>query len=68
MTKPSYRSLVGLIVFLIGLLIYVGGVAWLAEIIGDMHMLLEILFYFIAGVLWIIPARSLMKWMTKDAQ
>ncbi|MGD8325848.1 MAG: DUF2842 domain-containing protein [Sphingomonadales bacterium] len=66
MTRPSPRSLIGLIIFLVGLALYVGAVAWLADFLGDMPMFLEILFYAIAGIAWIVPVRSLMKWMTKE--
>lgn len=68
MIRPSIRSLFGLIILLIGLLVYVGGVAWAAEELGTLPFLVEILFYAIAGVLWIIPVRYLMKWMTKAEQ
>lgn len=67
MTRPNPRSLIGLIIFLVGLAFYVGVVAWLAEFLGDMPMVLEILFYAVAGIAWIFPARGLMKWMTKDS-
>lgn len=66
MTRPSPRSLIGLVIFLIGLAFYVGAVGWLAEFLGDMPTVLEIFFYAVAGIAWIFPARSLMKWMTKE--
>lgn len=65
-TRPNPKSLIGLFILLIGLGLYAGLIGWLSQAIGEMHFALELLFYAIAGIIWIIPARWLMRWMTKE--
>ena len=66
-TRPSPRSLIGLLILLVSLAIYAGLIGWLSQMIGEMHSLLELLFYAIAGIIWIIPARWLMQWITRQS-
>ena len=66
-TRPSPRSLIGLLILLVSLAIYAGLIGWLSQMIGEMHSLLELLFYASAGIIWIIPARWLMQWITRQS-
>lgn len=65
MSKPNPRNLIGLIILIIGLVLYAGFIGWLAEVIGEMPLAIELVYYVIAGIVWIFPVRHLMKWMTR---
>ena len=61
--NPSGRTLAG--VFLILLLIAVWSVlvVTVAGRIGGWPVLLQILFYLVAGTIWILPLKPLIRWM-----
>ncbi|MBK5921643.1 hypothetical protein CCR80_11440 [Rhodothalassium salexigens] len=61
--RPNNRNLVGMLALVLGLTIYAGIVAWLAEWIGAMPLLIEVLFYLILGTAWLWPAGRLLRWM-----
>jgi predicted membrane channel-forming protein YqfA (hemolysin III family) len=63
--NPSWRSLAG--IFLILLLI----VAWSAVVvaaygrIADAHWALQAVFFIVAGTVWVLPLKPLIRWMGK---
>ncbi|MFZ5609176.1 MAG: DUF2842 domain-containing protein [Pseudomonadota bacterium] len=65
MTRPSLRNLMGLAILLAGLAFYAGAVVWLAALLGTLPWFVEVLFYAVAGLAWLIPARALLQWMTR---
>jgi hypothetical protein len=60
------RKLVGVIVLLVWLFVYVllaVGIA--ARLLPGAHWAVELLFYAVAGVAWVLPARGLISWMSR---
>ncbi|MEO0411645.1 MAG: DUF2842 domain-containing protein [Pseudomonadota bacterium] len=60
---PNSRNLVGTLALLLGLGIYALIVAELSVRIGDLPFIVEVVFYIIAGLIWLWPARALVRWM-----
>ena len=60
------RKLVGTVVLLVFLVLY----AWLAAAIGsgritEAHGLVQLAYFLVAGLLWVIPAGILIRWMQR---
>ncbi len=61
--SARWRKLVGLIVGLVGLVIYALAAVLLGGWIGQFSHGLELAWYVLAGVLWVPPAGRLVRWM-----
>ncbi|MEQ1547952.1 MAG: DUF2842 domain-containing protein [Chakrabartia sp.] len=61
--NPSYRKPVGMLLILAIIALWAVLIASLASIVGQWHVLLQGLFYMIAGIAWIFPVRPLLSWM-----
>ena len=61
------RILVGTVILLLGLVIYGAIAAMVAVRFLSQNPLVEIAFYAIAGVVWILPAAWLTRWMQAAA-
>ena len=61
--KPSSRSLIGMFVLILGLTLYAFAAAAIGDIIEPWPLAIEMIFYLIAGILWIIPAKRILEWM-----
>lgn len=61
MTPPPKRTF-AMFVLIVGLVFYAAGVVSLASAFLPMHWSLELLFYAVAGVAWVLPAGLLLKW------
>jgi len=57
------RKLVGLIVGLIGLVVYAFAAVLLGDWLGQFNRIVELVWYVLAGVLWVPPAGRLVHWM-----
>lgn len=57
--SASTRRLLGMIILILGLVIYCGLVVALAVRILPINGFVDFLFYLVAGILWIFPARWL---------
>lgn len=60
--SPRSRKAVGLVALLTALMIYAGAVVALADLVPD-HWLVDLLFFTVAGLLWVFPAARLIRWM-----
>ena len=61
-----YRKLVGLFILLAFLFAYMVVASWIgATYVNELGGLLGFFYYFFAGILWIIPAGALIRWMQK---
>lgn len=63
--KPRGKNLVGVAILLFGLAIYAVAAAAVGDLIADWWVAVQILYYLIAGIVWIFPARKLFVWMAK---
>jgi Protein of unknown function (DUF2842) len=60
------RKLVGTVVLIVFLVFY----AWMAMAIGsgritEAHGLVQLVYFLVAGLLWVIPAGFLIRWMQR---
>ncbi len=61
---PRIRKLVGTILLLIVLAIYSLAVMLVASVlVTDGNKIVEMVFYAVAGLAWVLPAGYLIKWM-----
>ncbi|NVJ70946.1 MAG: DUF2842 domain-containing protein [Alphaproteobacteria bacterium] len=61
--KPSSRSAIGMLILIFGLTAYVFLAAVVGEFLGDMSLVIQTIYYLIAGLLWIWPVKKLIYWM-----
>ena len=62
---PMSRLAIALSVGLLGMLLYVGAVVALADWVLQSHWLLELAYFLLAGIAWVVPARALMFWAAR---
>jgi Protein of unknown function (DUF2842) len=63
MQTPSWRKPVGMLGILAYVTLWAVGIASLSAIVGDWHVLIQAVFYLIAGIIWIMPLKPVLKWM-----
>lgn len=61
--RPKWRNGAGIGAILLLIILWSALVATLAPWIGQLHLLLQVVFYLVAGTAWIIPVRPLLTWM-----
>lgn len=61
------RILVGIVVLIIGLILYAAAVAVIARRWLPAETFVDMAFYAIAGIAWILPAALLTRWMNRAA-
>ncbi len=70
-TRPSHRSITGMLILIFGLSAYAFGVAAVGELIIDWSIAIQSIYYLIFGIIWIWPVKWLLKWMAaayKDSE
>ena len=60
--KPKWRNAVGMALILLLIAAWSVLVATLAPYVARLPFLVEMLFYVVAGIAWIIPVRPLLIW------
>ena len=61
------KKLIGTMIIPIWLILFIGIIATLAEIIlPNLNGFYVFLFYFIGGLIWIIPVLPIIAWMQKE--
>ena len=60
--KPKWRNAVGMALILLLIATWSVLVASLAPYVARLPFLVEMLFYVVAGIAWIIPVRPLLRW------
>lgn len=63
MIKPSWRKPAGIFAILALIAIWAGLVASLSGYVGKWPIMVQSIFYLIAGLLWILPLKPLLRWM-----
>lgn len=61
--KPSWRKPVGILGMLAALAVYTIVVVTLLEPIQRLPVLVQLIVYLIAGIVWILPMGRVMQWM-----
>jgi hypothetical protein len=62
-TEPTWRIPFGVLLLLVGLVLYALGVAWLSQWIGPMPIWAQTVVYLVLGVVWILPLKPFLAWM-----
>ncbi len=62
MIEPSGRKLAGISAILLLIVVWAALVASLAQFVGHWPVLVQTLFYLVAGIAWIAPLRPLLRW------
>lgn len=63
METPSWRKPVGTLAILAYMAVWAVCVASLSEYVGTWPVLVQAVFYLIAGIIWIFPLKPVLKWM-----
>ncbi|MGC6330366.1 DUF2842 domain-containing protein [Rhizorhabdus sp. FW153] len=63
MNEPSWRKPTGIFLILLLILVWAVIVATASSWIGEQHMLVQLLIYVVAGIVWIVPLKPLLAWM-----
>ena len=63
MIEPSGRKLAGIAAILALIAIWALLIASLAHVVGDWPVLVQGVFYLVAGIIWIVPLKPLLRWM-----
>jgi uncharacterized membrane protein YuzA (DUF378 family) len=61
--EPSWRKPAGIFAILALITIWAGLVASLAGEVGTWPILVQAIFYLVAGIAWVIPLKPLLRWM-----
>ena len=61
--KPKWRNGAGIAAIIALIVLWSVGVATLAPWISQLPLLLQVPFYLVAGLAWIVPVRPLLSWM-----
>ena len=63
MIEPSWRKPAGIFLILVLIAGWAVGVASLSSTVGQWPVLVQALFYLLAGLAWILPLKPLLAWM-----
>ena len=61
--QPSGRTLAGILLILLLIVLWAGFVASLASFVGRWPVLVQAPFYLFMGIAWIIPLKPLVRWI-----
>lgn len=60
---PSWRKPAGMLIILLLILLWCVAIASLSGTIGRWHGAVQLLFYVVTGIVWIVPLKPLLRWM-----
>ena len=63
MSEPSWRKPAGVFAILALIAIWAALIVSLSDEVGRWPVLLQAVFYLIAGIVWILPLKPLLRWM-----
>lgn len=66
MKEPLMRKIIAMLILLVYMAFAIFVFATLGSWMTDLHGLIQMAFYILAGVLWILPIRQLFRWMNAD--
>jgi hypothetical protein len=65
--KPKWRNAAGMAMILLLIILWSIGVATLAPWISALPLAVQVVFYLVAGLAWIIPVKPLLNWTATGA-
>jgi membrane protein implicated in regulation of membrane protease activity len=63
MSEPSWRKPTGIFAILALIAIWAAVIVSLSAEVGRWPVLLQAIFYLVAGIAWILPLKPLLRWM-----
>ena len=63
MNEPSWRKPAGIFAILALITVWAVLVASLSTLVGEWPVLIQTIFYLVAGIAWILPLKPLLRWM-----
>lgn len=63
MTQPSWRKPAGIFGIMAFVILWAVLVASLSRIVGTWPIIVQALFYLVAGIVWILPLKPVLRWM-----
>lgn len=63
MSEPSWRKPAGIFGILAYIAVWAIIVASLSGVVGGWPILIQAIFYLVAGIIWIAPLKPVLKWM-----
>ena len=63
MTEPSWRKPVGIFAILALITLWAALIVSLSNSVGQWPVLVQAIFYLVAGIAWIIPLKPFLRWM-----
>ncbi|MGE7205019.1 DUF2842 domain-containing protein [Sphingomonas sp. NPDC019816] len=60
---PSWRKPAGMLLIVAIIIAWAALVASLSGVVGGWHWVLQLVFYVVAGIVWITPMKPLLRWM-----
>ena len=63
MSQPSWRKPAGIFLILLIILLWAIIVASASPWVGGLPVLIQGIFYIVAGIVWILPLKPLLAWM-----
>jgi hypothetical protein len=61
--SPSARTLAGVALILLLIVLWAAFVASLARVVGGWPILVQAAYYLVMGIIWIIPLKPLVRWI-----
>ena len=63
MTEPSWRTAAGVFGILAWILVWAILVASLSGVVGTWPVIVQAIYYLVAGIAWIFPVKPLLHWI-----
>jgi len=63
--RPASRSLYGMLILIFGLGVYAFLVAAGGDLLIETPMAVQVIYYLVTGVIWILPVGKLLRWMAE---
>jgi hypothetical protein len=63
LNEPSWRKPAGIFAIIGLIIIWAVLIASMAREVGTWPILLQAIFYLVAGIAWVLPLKPLLKWM-----
>ena len=61
--QPSWRKPAGIFIILALIAIWAAGIIALSPWVGTWPILVQAIFYLVAGIIWVLPLKPLLRWM-----
>lgn len=61
--RPRVKNLIGMFLLIFGLTLYAFLAAGVGNLLAGTWLAVQIVYYLIAGIVWILPAKWLLDWM-----